>query len=226
VKEKNRVDTISKKMRCLRNYLNRARRANIILTNPFDQFKIKKGKGRIIYLEEKEVKQMIGLYNREYCPRQMKKILKYFLFSCVTGLRLSDVKRIRREDIINDTIYIIPVKKINTDHEMVSIPLCSMAKNILDDVARFRVSGRIFDCYTDQVTNRYLKDVAKLLKIRKTITYHVSRHTFATLFLEKTNDLATLQKLMGHQSIAQTMVYAHVSETKKREQIKVFDQIF
>lgn len=226
VKEKNSVDTISKKMRCIRNYLNRARRANIILTNPFDQFKIKKGKGRIIYLEEKEVKQMIVLYNREYCPRQMKKILKYFLFSCVTGLRLSDVKRIRREDIINDTIYIIPKKKINTDHEMVSIPLCSMAKTILDDVARFRVSGRIFDCYTDQVTNRYLKDVAKLLKIRKIITYHVSRHTFATLFLEKTNDLATLQKLMGHHSIAQTMVYAHVSETKKREQIRVFDQIF
>lgn len=226
VKEKNSVDTISKKMRCLRNYLNRAKRSNIIRDNPFDQFKIKKGKGRIIYLEDKEVKQMIGLYHREYCPRQMKKILKYFLFSCVTGLRLSDVKRIRQEDIINDTIYIIPKKKLNTDHEMVSIPLCSMAKDILDDVARYRVKGRIFDCYTDQVTNRYLKDVAKLLKIRKTITYHVSRHTFATLFLEKTDDLATLQKLMGHHSIAQTMVYAHVSETKKREQIKVFDQIF
>jgi len=53
--------------------------------------------------------------------------------------------------------------------------------------------------------------------------FHLSRHTFATLFLEKTGDLATLQKLMGHASITQTMIYAHVSESKKKKQIRVFD---
>lgn len=225
LQEKNRVDTISKKMRCLRLYLNRAKRNNIIKTNPFDQFKIKKGKGRIIYLEEAELKQMIGLYGRELAPRNMKKVLRYFLFSCITGLRLGDVKRLRHENIINNTIIIVPHKKINTDHETVTIPLCEAAKRIiLEDP--YRVKGIIFNCYSDPVTNRYLKDIGKLLKIQKLITFHTSRHTFATLFLEKTNDLASLQKLMGHASINQTMVYAHVSETKKREQIKIFDQIF
>jgi len=124
----------------------------------------------------------------------------------IYGLEKSDVKH---EEMSNETL--IYIKKDLYD---------SVIKQL--DIKE----GRIFDCYTDQVTNRYLKDIAKLLKIRKTITYHVSRHTFATLFLDKTNDLATLQKLMGHHSIAQTMVYAHVSETKKREQIRVFDQIF
>jgi integrase/recombinase XerD len=123
-------------------------------------------------------------------------------------------------------IVIIPQKKINTDHETVTIPLCNAAKRIILESGPHQVRGRIFDCYSDPVTNRYLKDIATLLKIPKLITFHTSRHTFATLFLERTNDLASLQKLMGHASITQTMVYAHVSEVKKREQIKVFDQIF
>lgn len=224
--EKNQVDTISKKMRCLRNYLNRARRAKIILVNPFDEYSIKKGKGRIIYLEEPEVRRMVDLGGRELAPRNMKKVLSYFLFSCVTGLRLSDVKRLRHEMIINDVIVMVPQKKKNTDHETVTIPLCEAAKRMIKNVAGDRIRGKIFDCYCDPVTNRYLKDIAKLLKIKKHITFHTSRHTFATLFLEKTNDLASLQKLMGHASINQTMVYAHVSETKKREQIKCLDQIF
>lgn len=226
LKEKNRVDTISKKMRCLRNYLNRARRAGIIRSNPFDDFKIRKGKGRITYLEEPELRRMIDLAGREMAPGNMKKVLRYFLFSCVTGLRLSDVKRLRMDMIVNDVIRMVPQKKKNSDHETVSIPLCEAAKRMIIASAGDRISGRIFECYSDPVTNRYLKDIATLLKINKHITFHVSRHTFATLFLEKTNDLASLQKLMGHASINQTMVYAHVSETKKREQIKCFDQIF
>ena len=223
LKEKNRVDTISKKMRVIRYYLNRAKRFNIIKFNPFDQYKIKKGKGRVIYLEEDEVKKMDRLYHRDLCPKNMKKVLRYFLFSCVTGLRLADVKALRYEDIINDVITVIPKKKLNTDHETVTIPLNRSAKKILQEDSRIR--GRIFDTYTDQVSNRVLKDVAKLLKIPKHISFNTSRHTFATLFYEKTNDLATLQKLMGHSSIVQTMVYAHVSEMKKREQIKVFDNL-
>lgn len=226
LKDKNKVSTIGKKMKCFSQHLNRARQANIIRNNPFEHYKIKHGKNKITYLEEPEVRILIDLYGRELLPAKMKKVLKYFLFSCVTGLRLSDVKRIRFDQIINDTIYIIPQKKQNTDQEMVTIPLCHAAKRMINEAAGDRIRGTIFDCYADQVTNRHLKDIAKLAKIKKRLTYHVSRHTFATLFLEKTNDLASLQKLMGHHSITQTMVYAHVSETKKREQIKCFDQIF
>lgn len=225
IHEKNKVDTISKKMRVIRMYLTRARRSHIIKANPFDEFRIKKGKGRIIYLEEQELKSMIQLYHREMVPRNIKKVLRYFLFACLTGLRISDIKRLSWDHIINDTIIIVPQKKLNTDHETVTIPLCKSARKILQDQGTNRLHGKVFDTYTDQVTNRYLKDAVNLLKIKKPATFHTARHTFATLFLEKTNDLATLQKLLGHASITQTMVYAHVSEIKKREQIKVFDQI-
>lgn len=223
--KKNAIDTISKKMRIIKLYLNRAKRAGVIKKTPFEDYKIKRGKGRIIYLEDPELKKMVELYNRELCPHNMKKVLKYFLFACLTGLRISDVKKLSFTNIINDIIVLIPQKKMNTDHETVTIPLCRSAKMLLFDGNELKVRGRIFDTYTDPATNRYLKDIAKLLEIKKRITFHVARHTFATLFLEKTNDLATLQKLMGHFSINQTMVYAHVSEVKKRQQIKVFDDI-
>lgn len=223
--EKNKVNTISKKMRVIRLYLNRARRNKIIKEDPFEAFKIKKGKGRIIYLEEHELVKMVELYGREMAPNNLKKTLRYFLFACLTGLRISDVKRLSYEHIINDLIIIIPKKKMNTDHETVTIPLCKSAKKILLEDGPIRIHGKVFETYCDQVTNRYLKDICKLLKIPKLITFHSARHTFATLFLEKTNDLATLQKLLGHASIIQTMIYAHVSEVKKRDQIKVFDNI-
>lgn len=225
VKKKNRVDTISKKMRVLRLYLNRAKRHHIIKANPFDEYKIKKGKGRIVYLDETELRKLFDLFGRELAPRNMKKVLRYFLFSCVTGLRLGDVKRLKRENIINDIIVLVPQKKLNTDHETVNIPLCRTAMQLLNSSECNTVKGRIFDCYCDQVTNRYLKDIAKLQKIEKLITFHTARHTFATLFLEKTNDLASLQKLLGHASIVQTMVYAHVSDKRRRDQIMVFDKI-
>jgi len=225
LKEKNKVNTINKKMRVIRLYLNRARRSKIIKEDPFEGFKIKKGKGRIIYLEEHELMKIVDLYYREMAPINLKKTLRYFLFACLTGLRISDVKRLSYEHIINDLIIIIPKKKMNTDHETVTIPLCKSAKKILLEDGPLRIHGKVFETYCDQVTNRYLKDVVKLLKISKNITFHSARHTFATLFLEKTHDLATLQKLLGHASIIQTMIYAHVSEVKKRDQIKVFDNI-
>lgn len=223
--DSNKINTISKKMRTIRSYINRARGQKIIRDNPFDGYKIKKGKGRIIYLEEFELNKLIDLYSRDLVPKNMKKVLKYFLFACFTGLRISDVKRLHFEQIVNDIIILIPTKKINTDHETVTIPLCKSAKKLVYEDNPHRIYGKVFDTYTDQVTNRYLKDIVKLKNIKKHITFHSARHTFATLFLEKTNDLASLQKLLGHSSINQTMIYAHVSEAKKREQIKVFDDL-
>ena len=58
------------------------------------------------------------------------------------------------------------------------------------------------------------------------ISFHSARHTFATLFLEKLNDVAVLQQLLGHSNIRQTMEYVHVSEKKKIEQMKIFDSYF
>lgn len=225
LQEKNSVNTISKKHRTIKSYLKRAQRKNLISKNPYNSIKIQKGKGRLIYLTEDELRKMINLYYKPFVLPHLKRTLRYFLFSCLTGLAIGDIKRLTFDDIINDTIVIVRKKRISAGGEPVKIPLSKSAKKLIKDTGKQRVIGIIFDCYSDQKTNRYIKDVAKYLKIKKDITYHVARHTFASLFLDKTNDLATLQKLLGHASITQTMIYAHVSEKKKRKQIKVFDNL-
>ena len=223
VTEENSLATISKKLKTLKLYVNRARKEGKIRRDPFNNYKIKRPKGRIEFLTEEELKKLIELYHREGLMEGHRKVLRYFIFSCFTGLRLGDVKRLSHDMIIGDTIVMVPNKKKNVDNETVKIPLCKSAKVLISHTETTWAVRPIFPSLCDQKTNEYLKDCGKLVNIRKHMHFHLSRHTFASLFLEKTGDLATLQKLLGHASITQTMVYAHVSETKKKKQIKVFD---
>ncbi len=219
----NSIATISKKLRIFRSYINRARRQGKIRTDPFENIKIKRPKGKKEYLTESELRKLIELYHREGLMDGHRKVLRYFLFSCFTGLRIQDVKKLSMSMIVGDTIVMVPKKTKNINNETVKIPLCKPAKELIRDAGTTWSINPIFPSLSDQKTNDYIKDCAKLVKIKKRLTFHVSRHTFATLFLEKTSDVATLQKLLGHASITQTMDYAHVSETKKKKQIKVFD---
>jgi integrase len=224
VKEKNGLNTISNKLKRFSEYLTRAQRRQLIRENPFKSFRIKHGGNSISYLNENELNLLLDLYKRPGAPFYLRKALHYFLFACFTGLRISDVRRLEHQNIINDTIVIVPKKLKNTNNQAVVIPLSQPALKLIADAGPNKTAGKIFTMYSDQKTNVHLKSAAKLVGIEQDIHFHMSRHTFATLFLEETNDLATLQKLLGHSSITQTMVYAHVSENKKREQIKVFNK--
>ena len=65
-----------------------------------------------------------------------------------------------------------------------------------------------------------MKEIAKIAKIDKNLTLKVGRHTFATIFLRKTKDLATLKEIMGHSEFKETLVYAHVIDDSKIEGVK------
>ncbi|MCX6234629.1 MAG: site-specific integrase [Bacteroidetes bacterium] len=226
VTEKNGLNTISNKLKQFNSYLTRAEKRQLIRENPFKSFRIRHGSSRISFLTEKELELLIALYKRKEAPLHLRKVLRYFLFSCFTGLRISDVKRLEYQQILNNTIVIVPHKLKNVNNEAITIPLSKSALKLISDEGPHKISGKIFSTFYDQKTNIHLKTAAKLIGIKKDLHFHMARHTFATLFLEKTNDLTTLQKLLGHSSITQTMVYAHISEGRKRDQMKVFDKFF
>jgi len=83
----------------------------------------------------------------------------------------------------------------------------------------------LFQTISEQKMNEQLKDIAKLLPVKKEITNHSARHTFATLFLEKTSDVASLQKLLGHSNIRETMIYVHIGNSKLNTQMLNFDKL-
>ena len=105
---------------------------------------------------------------------------------------------------------------------MVRVPLGTAAVKLIADEGT--IEGLIFRPLSEQRMNKNLKEIAKMAGINKPLTNHSGRHTFATLFIEKTSDVATLQKLLGHSRIEETMVYVHISESKIKAQMKIFDQ--
>ena len=216
----NAHNTISKNLITLKTYVLVAQRKRLIDSNPFEVEKIRRGNSNPVWLSEKELNKLIRFYTAEQFPPNLHHVLQYFLFSCFTGMRLSDVKNFDMEQVKGDFIMLTPIKTKRTSNQMVSIPITKPIKRILTDVARHRLKGKVFNPFADAVTNRMLKRIADGAGINKEISFHSARHTFATFFLEKTDDLATLQRLLGHSSISQTMVYVHLTEKKKVEQMR------
>lgn len=96
------------------------------------------------------------------------------------------------------------------------VPVSAPLRDIIHNMVGVRKKGPLIEKVpADQTMNRCLKDISKELELNKNISLKAGRHTFATIFLRKTKDLACLKEIMGHSEFRETLVYAHVlSETK------------
>lgn len=223
-KQGNRVNTRNKKMRALKSYLAIAVQEEMIERNPFADYKLERGPGRLIYLTKDEVQEVRRKYDAGHFNTAQTIAARNWLASFyLCGMPRADFVRFRMEWIHNNDTVIYTRHKTRRKERVIKIPLSMQAKELLDKHNKNRVAGAAFQTFRDQTENRLLKEVATLSNIDKPLTFHVARHTFATLFYEETGDIATLQQLMGHKNISETMVYAHVSETKKRELMRRFE---
>jgi integrase/recombinase XerD len=223
----NNANTITKSLVCIKSILNQAVRDKIIEINPFSLIKLTRSIPDRVYLTRLELQKICMYYNTNMYKQEYMNICNYFLFSCFTGLRLSDIKRIRLDDIQNETLILRPLKTQNTTNEVVSIPLSNFAMSIIDKMCQKYGRPIFSNMYADQTINKYLKRMMLDTGIRKAVSFHSARHTFASLFLElNPGDVATLQKLMGHSSIEHTMVYVHVTHSVKKERINKFNELF
>ena len=136
------------------------------------------------------------------------------LFSCMTGLRISDIILLKWEDIMNAPdggwCMNIITKKTKT---LAVLPLSDEAYSICGD----RTEGNVFKGLTEGLVRQHLSDWMKAAGITKHITFHCFRHTFATLQLVAGTDLYTVSKLLTHSDIKTTEDYAEVVSSMKRE---------
>lgn len=205
VDDGNGGSTIEKVVKILKHYLNEAKKKGIAVRNV--EIKIKSFRSNRIALTEDEVAKLIAYYESTACPRPHKKLLRYFLFSCYTGLRISDINAITWANISNDMLTYTPVKT-KRKQETVSVPLLGIDKKYLPPYTNDK--AHVFDTFADQVNNRYLKAIAGHLCIKKKVTYHTSRHTFGS-FMAETGDVVALQRLMGHSDVKTSMGYVHTN---------------
>jgi integrase/recombinase XerD len=161
---------------------------------------------RIVYLTAPELVKLWDYYRTEDISTEHKRVLSCFLFSTLTGLRFSDVERVTWKSIHDDILIFTPHKTRGTSK--------SLELLIPDDAWELihNPKGKLFNTATLQHHNETLKEIAQKCRVRKNLTTHVARHTFATEYLREGGQVHILQLLMGHTKIATTMVYVHVDQ--------------
>ena len=165
----------------------------------------KKESSNIDFLTLDELKAMASTDAPEY-------IKNPFLFCCFTGLRFSDVKALRWENIENGVI-ILRMKKTK---EIVRVPLSDNAKRFLPET---KEKGLVFQIGPLNTLTRGLKVWAKEAGVNKNLHFHVSRHTFGTLALEHGAAIYTVSKLLGHRNVETTQIYAKVLDEGRKKAV-------
>lgn len=217
-KEKhNQETTISANIASIKKFLGIAQKSGVRLMIDLQDLKAGSTKGNRTYLNEVEVKKCFEYYKSDFISERNQLILGYFLFGCFTGLRISNIQKLRREELMNNDVQLIMVKG-NKDKNVV---LNSKVKEIINHVPE------LFERkFTDQHMNDEIKKIMRSIGITKKVTFHVSRHTFATLFLKIGGKVEILQQLLGHSSITQTMVYVHIVQAEANKEVFLLDKLF
>lgn len=213
--------TIWKNITVIRVYVLAAIRAGYILNSPFDTFKIKHPKPKIIYLTEVELKALVSMYKREDLEKQEQDVLRFFLFMCFTSLHISDARALTIEAIFGGELHYSRQKT----RAQVAVPLSAPALKLIEYYQGQRKKGPLITGLpTDQDINRKLKTICGRAGISKKVSAKTARHTFATLYYKKNQgDIATLSNILGHSSLTMTMIYAHIDKENRSQGIHVFD---
>mgnify|MGYP003520484865 FL=1 len=151
-----------------------------------------------------------------------------FLFCCFTGLRHSDMVALRWKDIQKtDDGYMIHIPSMQKTGKPVIVPLGNQAKSWLPERNDGLPEDKVFvNAPTLCCANRALKHMAEKAGIDKVVSFHVSRHTFATMTLTAGGDIYTTSKLLGHTNIHMTEIYADVVLEKKADAVNLMNGLF
>lgn len=190
-----------------------------LLPNPYDGFKIQHITGHREYLNKYEVAAMVNLLKSKCLDNGTLRAVKKYLFCChCGGLRISDIHNVGIDDVYDNVLVFVP-QKTSYQTKRVQVPLPKNWQQWVEHTT----GPHFFTAQADQYINRCLKKVAAMLNIKKQITFHTARHTFATGFLNAGGKVEVLQRILGHADIKTTMVYVHISRQRLTEEMENID---
>jgi len=221
----NNRNTVNKSLTFIKTFINKAIDQNVFKgKNPFDKYSISRVQGKRDYLTINEVEKLENLLFNDQLKANKKRVLKYFLFCCYTGLRYTDIKLLKFKDIQTEYYNNKDSKIIKIDmhktKKPVSIPILSFAESLISYPEPFINEMTVFNVMSSQPTNRYLKEIAKQAGINKHVSFHVARHTFATNSIEYGIPIEVISQILGHSDLKTTQIYAKVSNKVKFEQMQ------
>lgn len=221
--------TIAKQLSTVKTFLNYAKSEGIEVSDKYKDFKVKRQKLEVVALTERELMQLINLDLSK--SERLDKVRDLFIFSCVSGLRYSDLEQLTHDHISGSEIQITVTKT----KEILRVPLNKYSLSILN---KYRESSRPLPIISNQRLNEYLKELCKIAEINDSveivrfkgaerittihpkyelISIHNGRKTFATLSLEKGMNAETVMKLGGWSDYKSFSRYVNITENVKRK---------
>ena len=159
--------------------------------------------------------EILRVANKDLGIQRLELVRDIFIFSCFTGLAYIDVANLTPDHIVtmDDKRWIMTKRQktsVETNVLLLDIPRAIIAKY---SHKTYR-DGKLFPVLTNQKTNSYLKEIADLCGIKKKLTFHLARHTFATMSLSKGVPIESVSKMLGHTNIRTTQIYARITNKK------------
>lgn len=192
--------------------LNRAVKEDVLKSSPCRDIIIKAQSAKREFLLEDEIIKIIE------CKSVYYDVKNAFLFSCFTGLRVSDIQALTYNEVRDGYLYFRQRKTGDIDRML----LTPDAQQIINHQKRLHPnSGKVFilPASKDKIS-RKLNQIIESSGITKKITFHCGRHTAATLWLTKGVDIFTVQKLLGHRDLDATLIYAKLIDKKRDEYVE------
>lgn len=199
-----------------------------IKKNPFINIKFHLEEVDPTFLEEHELRTIM------LKPLKIERLMVIrdtFIFCCFTGLAFSDVEGLKQEHLVEDNNKQLWIrKKRKKTNNMCNIPLLDIPSQILEKYKDHPLCIKkqtLLPVCSNQKMNAYLKEIADICGIKKELTTHTARHTYATsVCLAYGVTIENVAKMLGHTDTKMTRHYARILDKSIVRDMKGVNEIF
>ena len=206
------ANTATKTMKTFKTITLLGQKMGVLLHDPFMNHRFHIEPVNRGFLTDEEI---LCIAHKQINIPRLELIRDIFIFSCFTGLAYIDVSNLTPDHIVTlgDKQWIMTQRQktsVETNVLLLDIPKAIIAKY----GGKTYRNGKLFPMLTNQKTNAYLKEIADICGIKKNLTFHLARHTFATMSLSKGVPMESVSKMLGHTNIRTTQIYARITNKK------------
>jgi site-specific recombinase XerD len=221
--DKLQSNTAHKYIKNLKKIMNMSVGLDWIPSNPFNNFRCSYTSPERQVLTQEELNLIM---NKDIHIERLAEVRDVFIFCCYTGFAYSDAYKFERDALTKgiDGEYWLSTNRQKTGTRE-SVPLLPIALDIIHKYRNHEYCkeyNKLLPVNSNQRYNSYLKELADICGIKKKITTHIARHTFATtVTLANGVPIETVSSMLGHNSIRTTQIYAKVVEKKVSEDMQL-----
>lgn len=221
-------NTVIRYMKCFKKVINQALADGMLTKDPFAgiRFTAKEVIKDVLTKDELDI-----LMNREFQIPRLEHVRDVFIFCCFCGVAYIDAHTLRAEHIVRDNKGDWWIKKTREKTDIkFHVPLLQIPMQILEkykDDPDCQRTGLLLPITSNQKMNHYLKEIAELCEIKKHLTTHTARRTYATTVCHESGvAIENISKMLGHTDTRMTLHYTKIADTRIKKDMEQVRDIF